>query len=73
MRDHDSEKAAADYTGVSVATLRQRRRLGLPPAFIRVGRRVIYSRADVDSFLATHRVTPVSTVGSSKTDLEPGR
>ena len=61
MRDHDSEKAAADYSGLSVATLRKRRRLGLPPAFIRVGRRVIYSRSDVNLFLAAQRVVPTTS------------
>lgn len=73
MKERDAEKAAADYLGVSVATLRKRRRFGLPPAFIRVGRRIVYARADLDSFLAAQRVTPVSAAGSSETDLEPGR
>ncbi len=73
MGDHDTERATAHYMSVSVATLRKRRRLGLPPVFIRVGRRVIYSRPDVDSFLAAQRVTPVSTAGSSEIDQEPER
>lgn len=60
MRYHDDEKGTAQYTALSVATLRKRRRLGLPPAFIRIGRRVIYSRADVDEFLAGQRVVPTS-------------
>jgi len=67
MRDHDDEKATADYTALSVGTLRKRRRLGLPPTFIRVGRRVLYARADVDSFLFERRVVPTncSAVGES--------
>ena len=62
MREHDDERATAGYCGLSVATLRKRRRLGLPPTFIRVGRRVLYARADVDSFLFERRVVPISAV-----------
>ena len=60
MKEHDTERAAAEYAGVSVALLRKRRRLGLPPPFIRISTRIVYSRSDIDSFLAKHRVTPVS-------------
>ena len=58
MKVHDDEKAAALYAGLSVAFLRKRRRLGLPPLYLRVGRRVIYSRQDMDAFLRSRRVEP---------------
>ena len=56
MDYHDSEKGAARYAGISVATFRKRRRLGLPPIYIRVGCRIIYARKDVDAFLEASRV-----------------
>lgn len=56
MEHYDTEKAAARYAGLSVSTLRKRRRLGLPPVYIKVGRRVVYSKQDVDAFLRAGRV-----------------
>lgn len=63
MRVHDNERAAALYAGVSVSFLRKRRRLKLAPAFLRAGRRVVYSRDDIDAFLHERRVEPSETVG----------
>ena len=60
MREHDNEKATAAYSGLSVALLRKRRLLGLPPEFIRVGRRVLYSRRAIDLFLESNIVHPRS-------------
>jgi len=56
MQHHDTENAAAQYAGLSVSTLRKRRRLGLPPVYIRVGRRIVYAREDLDAFLRAGRV-----------------
>ena len=56
MQDHDTEKAAARYAGLSVSTLRKRRRLGLPPIYMRVGRRIVYAREDLNAFLRASRV-----------------
>lgn len=36
--------------------LRKRRRLRLPPAFIRVGRMVFYERSELDAFVKSHRI-----------------
>ena len=58
MNDRDGEKATAAYSGLSVALLRKRRILGLPPPYIKVGRRVLYSRSEIDRFLAQHTVHP---------------
>ena len=56
MDRHDTEKAAARYAGLSVSTLRKRRRLGLPPIYMRVGRRIVYAKQDIDAFLGASRV-----------------
>ena len=58
MRDHDSEKATAMYSGLSTAWLRKRRMLGLPPSYIKVGRKVLYSRTEIVRFLKAHWVVP---------------
>ena len=74
MKVHDSERAVAVYLNLSVSVLRKRRRLGLPPTFLRIGRRVLYARADVDDFLAAQRVTPVPGAEEARPQgLDPGR
>lgn len=60
-RQYVNERDAAQYLSVSVAFLRKTRHYGsLPgrpcPPFIRIGRTVRYSLADLDSFMAKHRV-----------------
>jgi hypothetical protein len=58
-----SEIEAAEYTGLSRSTLRQGRMYGPrlahvpPPPFVKVGRKVIYLRDDLDHFLEIHRTT----------------
>ncbi len=57
-----SERETADYIGLSISFLRQSRMDGprknrTPgPPFIKVGRSVRYLRADLDAWLAQHRV-----------------
>jgi predicted DNA-binding transcriptional regulator AlpA len=47
-------KEAADYLGLAVATLSQRRCDGLPPRFVRLTRKSIgYLKSDLDSYLLT--------------------
>ena len=65
MEHHDSEKAAARYAGLSVSTLRKRRRLGLPPSYIKVGRRIVYAKRDIDVFLRAGRVDREQTGSKS--------
>ena len=56
---------AAEYLGVSTSFLaiarmeggRDQRTPG--PAFVKVGRRVLYLKSDLDSWLARHRVDPL--------------
>jgi hypothetical protein len=40
----------------SAPWLRKRRRLHLPPAFVRIGRMVFYERSELDAFVKLHRV-----------------
>jgi hypothetical protein len=42
----------------SAPWLRKRRRLRLPPAFVRIGRMVFYERTELDSFVKSKRVEP---------------
>ncbi|NEI37087.1 helix-turn-helix domain-containing protein [Rhizobium leguminosarum] len=47
--------AAADYTGVSASTLHKLRLTGGGPAYIKLGKTVVYDPADLDSWLQAHR------------------
>ncbi len=47
------EYHAAEITGFSVKTLQQRRWKGLPPIFLKVGRKVRYRESDLLAFLDT--------------------
>lgn len=52
-----SEKEAAAYLGpVSVRTLQDWRTKGTGPTYSKLGKRVAYSTADLDAFLAHGRV-----------------
>jgi hypothetical protein len=50
-----STPLAADYLGLSPATLETLRTRGGGPAFVKLGRRVVYSRVDLDAWLAAHK------------------
>ena len=45
------ESEAADYLRVSPRTLQRHRQQGTGPKFIKAGRRVLYSKPDIDSWL----------------------
>lgn len=51
-----SPKEAADYLGLAVGTLNNRRAKGQGPAYYKVGKRVTYSVVDLDAFLNECRV-----------------
>lgn len=57
-----TEAQASAYLGVSSATLRQGRCDGRrnnrmpPPPFVRLGRKILYLRDDLDQWLETYRV-----------------
>jgi len=46
-----------DYLRVRKNTLLKFRRLGLP--FVKIARKVVYRRSDVDAFMEAHLVTPI--------------
>ena len=46
---------AARYLGIAASTLNKRRIYGGQPPFIKMGRRVVYDLADLDSFIAQSR------------------
>ena len=56
--DNFTEREAASYTRLSPAWFRKRRRLGLAPAYVRLGRRIIYTRADLDAYIEDSRIDP---------------
>jgi len=53
-----NEHLAADLLGLSVQTLRNWRHLRKGPAYIKLSRRVLYRRCDLDECLDRHRVNP---------------
>jgi hypothetical protein len=59
------EHGASDYFAsrghrISVRTLQFWRRTGKPPAFHKLGKHVLYSRLDLDRFIADSRVDPAA-------------
>lgn len=46
---------AATYTGISASTLNKLRCFGSGPAYLKLGRRVVYDLADLDFWLTSHK------------------
>lgn len=46
-----NESLASEITGLAVRTLQQRRWLGKPPAYLKVGRLIRYRVSDLEKFL----------------------
>ena len=63
-----TEIEAADYLGISRSTLRQGRMNGPrssrcpTPPFIRLGRKILYLREDLDQLLKERRILPIHSV-----------
>lgn len=57
----NNEEAAA-YIGLKPQTMHNRRCYGLPPGFVRIGRRCLYEVEVLDKFIADNRVE-IKTVG----------
>jgi excisionase family DNA binding protein len=51
---------AAEYTGIARSTLEKLRVRGSGCPFIRIGRVIVYSTDELDSWLAAHRRTSTS-------------
>jgi hypothetical protein len=81
---HPDEKLtppeAARHLGLAPSTLAKMRCCGGSPTFLRLGRKIVYVRADLDTWLATRRVRHTSEadklprrltdfVGAAKTSL----
>jgi hypothetical protein len=54
LRERD---VTAEYR-LGGAWLRKRRKLGLPPWYVRIGRMVYYERSALDAFVQSQRVEP---------------
>jgi len=63
-REMLDEREAARYLTLSPAFLRKRRRLGRPPAYAKLGRRIVYDRSDLDTLITAGRVSPSPRVSS---------
>lgn len=55
-----SASGAAVYLGLAQTTLAKLRCVGGSPAFMKLGRRVLYDRADLDTWLAARRAKSTS-------------
>jgi predicted DNA-binding transcriptional regulator AlpA len=51
---------AARHLGLAISTLAKMRCRGGSPTFLRLGRKIVYVRADLDAWLATRRVRHTS-------------
>ena len=56
---------AAEYTGISVSTLNKCRVYGTGSIYQKIGRRVVYSPADLDAWLSSKRRSSTSDAGQS--------
>lgn len=61
-----SRPQAAQYLGLSPKTLEVRALRGGGPSFSKLGRRVVYSRADLDAWVAAQRRTSTSDTGEAR-------
>jgi hypothetical protein len=52
------EKKAAEFLGLAVQTLRNRRHKRLPPAYVKLGRSVRYQMDDLKDFVNKSRIDP---------------
>ena len=53
-----NEREAARRLGLSVGTMRRRRLFRAPPAWVKLGGRVLYRKSDLDAFVEAHVVEP---------------
>lgn len=65
------ERAAAQYIGVSLSTLRRRRAARRRPNFIQIDRSIGYRRSELDSFLDDHTIGPDTPDEGPEPDRSP--
>ncbi len=58
-----SERETATLLNVSPSSLQKRRQRGLPPIFIKIGKRIGYDPRDVDDLIENSRVFPETHEG----------
>jgi hypothetical protein len=58
ITDTSDTPGAAAILGISPGTLRNMRSQAKGPAYYRVGKRIVYRRADLNAFLSSCRVEP---------------
>lgn len=51
-----NNEEAAEYIGLAPQTMHNRRHYGLPPGFVRIGRRCLYEIEILDEFIKANRV-----------------
>ena len=61
-----TQKEAARYLRLSVRTLERHRVTGTGPSFIRIGRRVVYSVEELDSFATSRTFTSTSEADAAE-------
>lgn len=61
MGDNLTTKSAAEYLGSTPATLNTWRYLNKGPRYVRMGRKIMYRRADLDAYLAANTVIPAAS------------
>lgn len=54
-----NEYEASEITGFAVKTLQRRRWEGLPPVFLKIGRKVRYRLSDLQAYLDACTIAPV--------------
>jgi hypothetical protein len=58
--DKLSHRDAARHLGLAASTLAKMRCRGGSPTFLRLGRKIVYCRADLDAWLRARRATSTS-------------
>jgi hypothetical protein len=53
-----NEREAAKFLGLAVQSMRNRRCKRQPPAYLKIGARIIYLRHDLEEFQRAHRIDP---------------
>jgi predicted DNA-binding transcriptional regulator AlpA len=57
-------EAAAEYCGLTASTFEKYRVFGGGPVFVKLGRRVVYAREDLDKWISDCRRRSTSDTGS---------
>ena len=63
---------AAAFVGLGVSSLEKLRVTGGGPAFLKIGRRVVYDTVDLEQWLAKHRRSSTSEVRPPAGDRQGG-